>query len=145
MEIDFNELETFEKQLDDKRQKNKVDSSTTSITTITTSSSSPPTTTNEQNVDELDAYLDRLVIDLKSKNDDPTSDKLNSANAEQGSNSTMSSQNLCDNKHTVADNTSNTSIVNPILNPMSFPMLLLGFLSILAFVNSVNCKKFSII
>lgn len=127
MEIDFTELETFEKQLNEKRKTNNVVNST---------KTSKPMT--EQTIDELDEYLDRLTLDKIDVNKACGSGTMSTCKNDGNESSTMMpSQYLCD---TVADN--NTSgIINKISNSLPFPMLLLGFLSILAFVNSVNCKK----
>lgn len=162
MEIDFTELETFKKQLNEKRSKKPIEHSTA-------------TTSNEPIIDELDEYLDKLAIDLKTKNDENEQPQCSTASTRSTCNNDVNNkscenhtinndmqiQNLCD-KQIVADNSTSTTTTatttttsnsttnsnananpNPIndSNRLTFPMLLLGFLSILAFVNSVNCKK----
>lgn len=121
----------YEKQLAEKRRNKQTASTSESKKT-------------ERTIDEIDEYLDRLALDLKTKDestDTQQTDKL------LGSHSTVSSDsvaNQSDCVHStdsnVAANTSHKTVEN-VSPKTSLPLLLFGFFCILAFVNSVRCKE----
>lgn len=118
MEIDFQELEDFEKKLEQKRSN-----------AITTNSTAP----SNDDVDELDVYLNELAISLKAS----------SVESEQHASITDSEMMVLDTSQNCSSssaNNSTTTIQSPSATT-SFPLLVYGLLSILCFINSVvHCK-----
>lgn len=137
MEIDLHELEIYEKQLAEKRRTKRNSSPAASTANVEHKT--------DQTVDEIDAYLEQLALDLKTKDehtDHKPSDSNNSPNTLQNSNTQpkQCSSPSIDSKIMEADNSSSTTAAQ-ISSQTSFPLLLFAFFSILAFVNSVRCKK----
>lgn len=146
MEIDLNELEIYEKQLAEKRR-TQMDASTVASTTANVENT-------DQTVDEIDAYLEQLALDLKTKDQQTTphtdnkqthNDTPNTPNTSNTPNTPENGINPC----TVAkqcssqtnDNIASNSTAAQFSSQTSFPLLLFSFLTILAFVNSVQCKN----
>lgn len=134
MEIDLTELEMYEKQLAEKRRTKQM--------ALSTSESDK----TERTIDEIDEYLDRLALDLKTK-DEPTSTDPQRTDKSLDSHSTGSNDliaNQCDCIHTtdshVTADTSHKTVKN-VSPKTSLPLLLFGFFCIIAFVNSVRCKE----
>lgn len=179
MEIDLTELDLYEKQLAERRrlrqqkQSTQIDSSCDSSVATTTataavSSSTSSSSKTSQNVDEIDAYLDRLALDLQAK-DEQTNEARGTNRQHQihsvtfnavssGSqcqplmNSENSNQNNdddddCDkNGHAVigADATAVAAVdAGPSNSKTTLPLLIYAFLSILAYVNTVRCKIYT--
>lgn len=128
MEIDLTELEMYEKRLAEKRR--------------TTMNSSMAKSDNlEQNIDEIDEYLDRLAIDLKAK-DDTKSDKQQNESTSNAFTTTATNHSVskqCQSSLTTDNHVDNN--FTQLSSNTSFPLLLFGFLSILVFVNSIRCKN----
>lgn len=163
MEIDLNELELHEKQLAERRRSQQQqqeqqstsqtdgssDSSGSSTLAMATSTTTTTTTTTSQNVDEIDAYLDRLALDLQAKdhrtNDARganTSNHSNHPNQHSLVNNENSSQlnDDCDkNGATAAPTNSNQASTKTTL-----PLLIYAFLSLLAYVNTIRCKIYTL-
>lgn len=137
MEIDLTELEIYEKQLAEKRR-TQMDASTVASTTANVKKT-------DQTVDEIDAYLDQLALDLKTKDQQTTPHTDNKQTHNDTPNTLENGINPC----TVAkqcssqtnDNIASNSTAAQFSSQTSFPLLLFGFLTILAFVNSVQCKN----
>lgn len=129
LEIDLAELETFEKQLADKRK-------TQPSTSNTQSSNNCP--------DELDLYLDRLAIDINARNDNDQN-HAHSASVSTSSASTVridddngtSIVTHSDSQSTVDMETSSFDQNKIVVPQASLASLLLGLMSILVFINSV--------
>lgn len=132
LEIDLTELELYEKQLAAKRLA-KMNSGHS-----TAESANDKCT--DHTIDEIDAYLDQLALDLKANDE---SKGIASRNTEQNPNS----QSLCPtgSNHSVPNRYSNQTVESQADTDAStkttFPLLLFGFLSILAFVNTFHCKN----
>lgn len=159
MEIDLNELELHEKQLAERRRSqqqqqeqqstSQTDGSSGSSTLAMATSTTTTTTTTSQNVDEIDAYLDRLALDLQAKdhrtNDARganTSNHSNHPNQHSLVNNENSSQlnDDCDkNGATAAPTNSNQASTKTTL-----PLLIYAFLSLLAYVNTIRCKIYTL-
>lgn len=132
MEIDLAELEWFEKQLADKRKINNDNRD------------------HESNIDELDDYLDRLAIDIKTRenakvNNAPSTsaqliDQNTSLSSVDGSNTNLNTQ---QSSSSVYNSSSNQAISyrDNQLQKTSLPLLLYGLIGILFFINSVHCKE----
>lgn len=140
MEIDLHELEIYEKKLAERRRAKSND-----LTAVETTTTVKQT---ERKIDEIDEYLERLVLDLRVKDDarSTTIDQpiVHPENAiSTGSNRSVSNQ--CKSNqttdNTVAANVDSSSNATQISSKTSFPLLLYGLLSIFAFVNSVCCKN----
>lgn len=148
LEIDLNELELYEKQLADKR-KSKTDASTAS-TSASLAANQP--SVDDEKVDDLDEYLDRLAIEIKSRDNSEQFDRAiseptqtataNSTETVQQNQIVQTSHN--DEKRKTAESATNSigdQTSQEFSQNTSFALLLLGFLSILAFVNRVHCKN----
>lgn len=140
MEIDLTELELYEKQLNEKRKQRAKLNETPANT-----ANDVDTTT----VDEIDEYLDQLALELRAKNDETVStsqhknDSIKKSDLPTGSKSCSvpNQSSHIDTEKNVANDASNKNTDTQISSQTSFPLLLFGFLSILAFVNSVRCKN----
>ncbi|XP_031635420.1 acidic leucine-rich nuclear phosphoprotein 32 family member A isoform X1 [Contarinia nasturtii] len=137
LEIDLTELELYEKELVEKRkQRTEMNPSTAETST---------TSNDNATVDEIDEYLDRLALDLRANNDESIStnrqpsdnnlEKSLPSGSKSCSESNQSSHTTDNNVATVVSNKNAAQISTP------FPLLLFGFLSILAIVNSIHFSK----
>lgn len=160
MEIDLTELELYEKQLAERRRQQQQqqqsnpqqsDGGSCSSRSVATTSAMTTTTTTSQNVDEIDAYLDRLALDLQAKDqravDARGSSSSNHINHQTNQNDSVapvvnkenSSQNDdCDKNGQIAAGPSNSNQTSKIQTTL--PLLIYAFLSILAYVNTIRCK-----
>lgn len=140
MEIDLHELEIYEKKLAERRRTKSND-----LTAVETTTTVKQT---ERTIDEIDEYLDRLVLDLRTKDDarsttiDQSIVHLKNAIPTE---SNRSVSNQCELTQTTDNNVAaiddSSSNATQISSKTSFPLLLYGLLSIFAFVNSVCCKN----
>lgn len=159
MEIDLAELDLYEKQLAERRllqqqqqtiQADKHGCCSSAIAPAAVTTMAPSNLS--QNVDEIDAYLDQLALDLQAK-DARTNDTLPAATTsnynDHHENNAMPSDSQCkrlvnngndasrnDNKNDDCD--SNTACVNS--SKTTLPLLIYAFLSILAYINTIRCK-----
>lgn len=92
---------------------------------------------DEQTIDEVDEYLDQLALDLKTK------DQTSSTNNQQQLKANNLQNNSVPNQSTFAHNNAATTTTAQTqkTHATSLPMLLFGLITILAFVNSVRCKR----
>lgn len=172
MEIDLNELELHEKHLAERRrlrqQQQQQEQSTAHTdgscsssvaTTSATLATATTSTTTSQGVDEIDAYLDRLALDLQAKDQ-----RTNDARGANTSNNHIAHQHAsangsrcqqpplvnkenssqfnddCD-KNGHADATAApASNSNQASAKTTLPLLIYAFLSLLAYVNTIRCK-----
>lgn len=161
MEIDLNELELHEKQLAERRRlrqkqqeqqpSTQTDGSSGSsvASTSTAMAATTTTTTTSQNVDEIDAYLDRLALDLQAK--DQRTNDARGANTSNHSNHTHQHTSVhkenssqfnddCDKNGWHADATAAPSNSSQAPTKTTLPLLIYAFLSLLAYVNTIRCK-----
>lgn len=174
MEIDLTELESYEKQLAERRslrqqqQQQPCSAQQTDDSSVATMPSPAPAitttaTTSSQNVDEIDAFLDRLALDLQAK-DQRTNDARHGVNStnhinhqqHQRDNALPSGSmqyepsltNTDDSSQNNDCDTSTAAATAPQLNlnqtskTTSLPLLIYAFLSILAYVNTIRCKHY---
>lgn len=158
MEIDLNELELYEKQLAERRRLRQQHQSTAQ--TVGSSSSSQASTstlttrtTPTQNVDEIDAYLDRLALDLQTKDqrtDDAWGanhphDQSQPAHLAHNENASQLIDDCDRNGHADAAYAAAAvpSNSNQAAAKTTLPMLIYAFLSILAYVNTITCKIYT--
>lgn len=125
MEIDLGELEQFEKRLAEKRQQ-----------TVPPGQTGASCSTGSHEVDELDEYLDRLAIDIQSRE----TKIVDSASKNRMQSISLDSRNCDNNVDAVA-----IPVASPTLAPSvaktSLPLLMFSFISILLYINSVVCKR----
>lgn len=141
MEIDLNELDLYEKQLAEKRH-------TKSNTSASTSTAE--TAHVERSVDEIDAYLDQLALELKAKDEHRSTPTANTrpnnhlCNASSSSGSQTHTTTYRNSSHTAEKCTGQdaSDSMTEQIPKTSFALLLLSFLSILAYVNTLRCKEY---
>lgn len=138
MEIDLGELEQFEKRLADKRQKQLQQPP--QQPTCHGSSVSAASTSRDAVADDLDEYLDRLVIDIKAretaaaKHDEPDCDNTRSC-----SNRMVNTE--CDSVANGSSSGNDNSMLASSTTTTSLPLLLFSFFSILIFIQSVISNR----
>lgn len=143
MEIDLNELERYEKQLAERRRTKQTTSSSQSCSTAKTAEVEQSQSKVDE-IDEIDAYLDQLAIDLKTKDErnktmsDATTDTQPICRSQLAQPS--GSQNQSEPHQSTNHMTETYTMNGQIIPKPSFALLLLGFLSVLAYVNTVRCK-----
>ncbi|XP_055316209.1 acidic leucine-rich nuclear phosphoprotein 32 family member A [Sitodiplosis mosellana] len=156
MEIDLTELELYEKKLAEKRRLAAMNASSTAAADDDKHTTAvADNKTDERTIDEIDEYLDRLALDLKTK-DQTTSSSTNNQQQQQqqrlndfhnpSGSQNHSMPNQCQSSrstdnHNDATNTMTTTTAQIPTQTTSFPLLLFGLLTILAFVNSVRFTK----
>lgn len=127
LEFDLAELEQYENRL--------------------TSTSTAPHGRPTDSVDDLDEYLERMALS-GAAHVERTENTATESKATEAQPSTSAARNAHDpieckaSTHTAKPSDANIGLANDAnLARTSFPLLLFGLLSILAFVNSVQCKR----
>lgn len=136
MEIDLGELEEFEKRLNEKRQQTMASATTSVRPSI-------------DDVDELDEYLDRLALDIQTRDT-----KSNQTDKDCDKNDTSLTTPVIgvphneSNRIKIMQTESSTSTDANRIAQTSLPLMLFGIFSILLFINTVvtnqrlGCKQF---
>lgn len=152
MEIDLGELEQFEKRLAEKRrlkqlqpQQQLAESATTSQPTASTSADA------NGSIDDLDAYLDRLAIDIKAR-EHATAAKHTEPDCDNDNNSSKKMAKTECHTALATASSSGGSGDDAALTPQasaktSLPLLLFSLFSVIIFIQSVisNRKRYSVV
>lgn len=127
LDIDLDEFEQYEKRIAEKRKSRQVgdgDPQPQSSSNSTTNNTTTSVNDTCNGYDDLDEYLDKLVIE--KKRNDASAIAVTTAN-------------------TPHDNIMAATICNNKPPPASLPVLLYTFMSLLVFINCVHkCKKLSV-
>lgn len=141
MEIDLGELELYEQKLCEKRQ----NSDQQNTASAERSSQHNELSKNDQ-IDELDEYLDRLTIEIKQREQKDSAAMHTTPSAaitsvtKSNPGSMNSSQLNCNNSNKRTDD-GQTKCIDLKSPQTSLPMLLYTLMGLLVFVNSVHCKN----